>query len=535
MKVSSFEGRSTCNHNRGGGLLALVAAALLAPAGCAEDPQPLAAEGGADEGGADEDGADDRKGKIPCYTPLSAEVRGLIQARGITPLAAPPPIRAELVDLGRALFHDKILSGGRDVSCGTCHNPALGLTDRRPLNAGIKGHGVGLDREDGQVGGRHTQTLFNLHTLETLTIDGKVEEIDGNVFGLGLPVILPKYQDPFEDFPGVVAPHVIAGQAMLPEVTFGEMLGVPGTDPNNELFACLDPQLPLPVVFGCVFDGYMARLGAIPEYVDLFEAAYPGVAFADMNFGHAGNAIAAYELSVFAATQSPWDEFVAGDNCALSHNELHGAKLFLDPKGPNCVSCHAGAALTDNDFHQTLAPTLGCGNDLPKRNGPTGYDDFGRTRNDHAIPWVLGGAGDEVFPVDERYSWRTPPLRNVEFTAPYGRIGQYATLEGFIEHYIDPEDALLDYDITQLPDTPFVDYTGFCAHDSLHDSLLANQSAILASGSDPLLDKVKLHKKKDVARLAAFLRALSDPASDPAVLAAELPASVPSGLPVDAP
>ncbi|MBK8263206.1 MAG: hypothetical protein IPK80_17920 [Nannocystis sp.] len=472
-----------------------------------------------------------------CNNPdLVDGVRDLIDLRGVAPLAMPAPIRPELVELGRALFHDKILSGGRDVSCGTCHNPALGLTDARPLFSGIHGHGVGLARDGGHAGGRHSQTLFNLHTLETLTIDGKVAEVDGNVVGLGLPVILPHYQVPFENFPGVVAPRVLAGQAMLPEVTFGEMLGIPGTDPANELLSCVDPNVPLPLIFACVFDGYMARLGAIPEYVELFEDAYEGVAFADMNFGHAGNAIAAYEISVFASNGSPWDRFVAGDDCALDNQQLRGAQLFLDPNGGDCASCHAGAELTDNDFHNTLAPQFGCGNDLPKRNGPDGLDDFGHARNVYAFPWVFGGAGDEIFPVGERYRWRTPPLRNIEFTGPYGRLGQYAELEDFVDHYRDPVAALHGYDITQLPDTPFLDFTGFqCEHPSLHASLLDNTAEILAAGADPLLSGVNVTKKQQVKRLTAFLKALSDPAAHPDVLGAAIPTSVPSGLPVDKP
>lgn len=356
------------------------------------------------------------------------------------------------------------------------------------------------------------------------------------MIGLGLPVILPEYQVPFEDFPGVVAPRVIAGQAMLPEVTFGEMLGVPGTDPLNELLTCVDPQTPLPLVFACVFDGYMARLGQIPEYVAMFEDAYAGVDFSDMNFGHAGNAIAAYELQVFAFNDSPWDRFVAGDDCALTNAELRGASFFLDEKKGNCASCHAGAALTDNEFHQTLAPQFGCGNDLPKRNGATGLDDFGRARNEVAFPWVFGGLGDEAFAVDERYRWRTPPLRNIAFTAPYGRLGQYPTLAKFVGHYEDPVDALVDYDIKQLPDTKFVDHTAFqCEHDSLRDSLLANAEQILAAGVDPLLATVGVKKKQHVDQLVDFLGALSDPKAHPLVLGHETPDEVPSGLSVDKP
>ena len=61
----------------------------------------------------------------------------------------------------------------------------------------------------------------------------------------------------------------------------------------------------------------------------MFEAAYEGVEFADMNFGHGGNAIAAYELEVFAFNGSPWERFVAGDDCALTTGELRGARHFL--------------------------------------------------------------------------------------------------------------------------------------------------------------------------------------------------------------
>ncbi|MDQ3427974.1 MAG: hypothetical protein M3477_09115, partial [Gemmatimonadota bacterium] len=58
--------------------------------------------------------------------PLADEVRRLTVARGITPLERPARVRRELVQLGRALAFDKILSGNRDISCMTCHLPAFG-------------------------------------------------------------------------------------------------------------------------------------------------------------------------------------------------------------------------------------------------------------------------------------------------------------------------------------------------------------------------------------------------------------------------
>ena len=481
----------------------------------------------------DEDDDDDDDDVCEPNQGLVDDVRALIAEQGITPFEQPPAIRPELVTLGRALFHDKILSGNRDTSCGTCHNAALGLTDRRPLFSGVAGHGVGLDREGGQVGGRHTQTLYNVHALERLAIDGKVDQDENGVLGLGLPLILPQYQEPFEDFPGVAATNVLAGQAMVPEVTFAEQLGFPGQDPNNELMSCVDPQTPLPLMFACIWDLYMVRLGEIPEYVEMFEAAYDAP-YETLNFGHAGNAIAAYEVAAFSFNNSPWDQFVAGDDCALTNKQLRGARHFFDSERGNCASCHSGNLFTDQDFHQTLSPQFGCGNDLPKRNGPDGYDDFGQTRNVYAGPWVFGPTGDEIFPVEERYKWRTAPLRNIEFTAPYGRHGHTAELADFVAHYADPVEALITYDITQLPDTSLTDYTPFqCEHDSIHDSMLDNADEILTAGIDPLLDEVDVSKQQHVDQLVAFLESLSDPSAAPEVIAQSLPATVPSGLPVD--
>ncbi len=62
----------------------------------------------------------------------------------------------------------------------------------------------------------------------------------------------------------------------------------------------------------------MERLGAIPEYRQMFEAAYPGTQFAHMTFAHASNAIAGFLIDQFAFNDSPWDRFLAGDDDALT-------------------------------------------------------------------------------------------------------------------------------------------------------------------------------------------------------------------------
>ncbi|MEC7905810.1 MAG: hypothetical protein VYC82_01150 [Verrucomicrobiota bacterium] len=64
--------------------------------------------------------------------------------------------------------------------------------------------------------------------------------------------------------------------------------------------------------------------------------------------------------------------------------------------------------------------------------GMEGREDFGREL-------VKGNPTD-------RYKFRTPTLRNVALTAPYGRSGAHDTLEGAVRHHIDPVRSLKNYD-----------------------------------------------------------------------------------------
>jgi len=58
----------------------------------------------------------------------------------IGPLAAQDPA---LVDLGRALMFDPVLSGNRDVACATCHHPTTHEADGLSLAIGTGGSGLG--------------------------------------------------------------------------------------------------------------------------------------------------------------------------------------------------------------------------------------------------------------------------------------------------------------------------------------------------------------------------------------------------------
>ena len=47
-----------------------------------------------------------------------------------------PIFTDDKIQLGQLLFYDKILSGNRNISCGTCHHPDHGTSDGLSLGIG---------------------------------------------------------------------------------------------------------------------------------------------------------------------------------------------------------------------------------------------------------------------------------------------------------------------------------------------------------------------------------------------------------------
>ena len=60
------------------------------------------------------------------------------------------------------------------------------------------------------------------------------------------------------------------------------------------------------------------------------------------------------------------------------------------------------------------------------------------------------GRMGETDDLEDAYRFRTPSLRNVSLTAPYGHNGSYATLQGIIRHHLDPINSLQNWDSSQV-------------------------------------------------------------------------------------
>ncbi len=410
-----------------------------------------------------------------------ALVRQLTASRGIIALPKAPRVRSELVKLGQMLAFDPILSGNKNISCMTCHMPAFATGDAKSLSVGEGGTGFGSLREHaGDVFiPRNAPPLFNMAAMRHLFWDGRIQLDDHGA------VQTPAGNQVTSAMASVFEFGPISAIAMFPPTNRLEMRGQLG---SNEVAAVDDADNP------GIWAALMNRLGAIPEYRRLFEEAYPGTRFDDMTFAHAANAIGGFIVDKLTFDNTPWDHFLAGDDNALTPDQLDGAQTFMTLK---CSVCHNGATFSDEQFHNVVVNQVGPG----AGDGTAGRDDFGRMR-------VTGLSSD-------RYRFRTSPLRNIELTGPYGHDGAITSLRGFVEHYSESDLKLASFDPTQL-------------EPALRGMVSVNTIDLLAQ-RDPLLQGVVIPADL-VDKLMSYMTALTDPGVRD--LKRVVPQTVPSGLPV---
>jgi cytochrome c peroxidase len=150
------------------------------------------------------------------------------------------------------------------------------------------------------------------------------------------------------------------------------------------------------------------------------DAMYPGLfarAFGDpaVTEQRIAKALAQFVRSL-VSYQSRYDQGRAraqsaqADFDTFTRQENRGKALFMR----NCGTCH----MKDGNEH-FFVPT-------PANTGLRGSD----RKAD-------GGVGDVTLRPGDLGSFKSPSLRNVEVTAPYGHDGRFATLDALIDHYSD--------------------------------------------------------------------------------------------------
>ena len=146
-------------------------------------------------------------------------------------------------------------------------------------------------------------------------------------------------------------------------------------------------------------------LASIPDYVEAFTQAFPGAADP---VSYENYALALEQFEATLLTPAPFDDWLRGDDDALSPQAKSGLGLFIDW---GCADCHNGANLGGNAYYPFY---------VVRRPG---------TEDQPESP----GCFDVIDGVETEYLYRAGSLRNVALTAPYFSEGSVWMLDHAVE------------------------------------------------------------------------------------------------------
>ena len=274
--------------------------------------------------------------------------------------------------LGRILFFDPILSGDNRRACASCHRPEKAFSD-------------GLAK-----------------SLAFFTPPSRTA-------GIPAPVASPTLQ---RSAPALV--HAAYQSRQFWDVR------------ANSLEALAEHVMASPQELHGDFSAILAKLRSSPEYVRLFEDAFPGTVGETVT---AGSTIAlgalTKSLAMFVRTlgrwDSPFDRYARGQSDRLDEGAKRGFNLFMGKAG--CGTCHFPPA-----FNGTTPP-LYVDTDTEVLGVPATADTLKPTLD--ADP---GRYPRTLIPA-LRNSFKTPTVRNAALTGPYMHNGVFATLEEVMRFY----------------------------------------------------------------------------------------------------
>src|SRR5690606_17410832 len=272
---------------------------------------------------------------VGCGNPKVEKIRDIEPEKPMATVAALPktvlhptnnPSSSDKELLGKLLFYDPILSGGKDISCASCHHPSTGYAEFLDLSIGSNGKGLGSKR------------VFNTPNDIPLMKRNSPTILNTAYNGIGskddyLPENAPMFWDD--------RAKSLEIQALEPIKTLEEMRG--NHFEKSEILTVVTE-----------------RVREIPEYRTLFPNAFGENAPIDSIA--IGKAIAAFERTL-VANNSRFDQYMRGDVNAISNSEKEGFALF---KSVGCINCRSDPMFSDYKLHVLGVP------DNPKLPAPDG-------------------------------------------------------------------------------------------------------------------------------------------------------------------
>ncbi len=347
------------------------------------------------------------------------------------------PVTGSMEELGRLLFWDPILSGENDVACATCHHPNFGYADGRALPIGVGGVGLGPTRQDA---GPNQIGLVNRNSPTILNTAFNGMKNNGNFDPENAPMFWDNRANSLEE------------QALGPLESFEEMRG-----------HAFDADVAVETI--------LQRLRSNDQYQTLFANAFGNTnAINSVNLAHA---IATFERSI-VATNSPFDDFMAGDQNAMTQAQIRGLNEF---QRIGCDDCHSGPMFSDFELHVVGVP-------------------------DHNL------LAESDSGANGTYAFRTPTLRNLGFTGPYFHNGVGQNLRQTIQFYRTVSGG-----------------GGGGGNGGGGNGGLNINNNLDRNDLDNDVRNLNNFNNNDIDDIVAFIQALNDPDFDRTI-----PASVPSGL-----
>lgn len=330
----------------------------------------------------------------------------------------PPPAKVTLsaaAQVGQQLFFDQNLSGGKNMSCASCHSPQYAYGPPNSLS-------VQLGSDPSQAGQRAVPSL----RYKSMT---------------------PPYND-IADNPDGITQNAPGGGFMWD--------GRATTLATQAAFPLLNP-----VEMNSPSQAAVVQAVQNSSYAALFKQAFGANVFsnADATFVNIGLALQAYqnEDPSFAPYSSKFDLYIGNKvGGALTPAELRGLQLFNDTDvGAGCVACHYAGAnfngsvglMTDFTYQAIGAPRNDTQipdnpNPIPSNSNASYYDMglCGPLNNLHPPGTANSGGGPDALTgvnVPDPYCGRfkVPTLRNVATRTAFFHNGVFHSLSQVLNFY----------------------------------------------------------------------------------------------------
>jgi len=173
-----------------------------------------------------------------------------------------------------------------------------------------------------------------------------------------------------------------------------------------------------PIEMSSNFEDIISKLRSRPDYKVLFKNAFSGTVDSGITAYSIQKALTEYEKTL-VSFDSKFDNYLKGDRTVLDKQEINGYNVFAGKA--LCGSCHFFPLFNGNVppfFSDSEFEVIGTPETFENKNIDIDKGRFNVTQ----MPQHL-------------YAFKTPSLRNIEFTSPYMHNGVYTKLEEVIDFY----------------------------------------------------------------------------------------------------